>query len=124
MRVGTEGRREKADGIHCKRERDLRGHSSGALTSLSQRCFPDGNEDVTQSIMWSDFVCNAAHIARQEVPSPEPIRTVMNGGSAKAPLRLHRGSAQGLGSLESGSKAGEEDSVEDEEGVHVLGVVK
>ena len=44
--------------------------------------------------------------------------------SANAPLRLHRGSAQGYGSLRSGCEAGEEDSVEDKEGVHVLGVVK
>ena len=49
---------------------------------------------------------------------------VKNGGSAKAPLSLHRGSAQGSGSLRSGNKASEEDCVEDEEGVHVLGEVK
>ena len=45
-------------------------------------------------------------------------------GSAKAPLRLGRRSAQGSRSLRSGRKAGEEDSVEDEERVHVLSVVK
>ena len=48
----------------------------------------------------------------------------MDGGSAKSPLRLQRASAQGLGSVRSGCKAGEEDSVEDKERVHVLGVVK
>ena len=35
------------------------------------------------------------------------------GGSGKAPRKLHRGSAQGLGSVRSGCKAGEEDGVED-----------
>ena len=38
--------------------------------------------------------------------------------------RLHRGSAQGLGLLRNGCKGDEEDSVEDTERVHVLGVVK
>ena len=47
-----------------------------------------------------------------------------DGSSANAPLRLGRKSAQGLGSLRSGYKAGEEDRVEDKEGVHMLGVVK
>ena len=46
-------------------------------------------------------------------------RTAKGRGSAKAPLRCGRGSAQGLGSLRSGCKAGEEDSVEDKEEVHV-----
>ena len=40
-------------------------------------------------------------------------RTVKGRGSAKAPRRCGRGSAHGLGSLRSGFKAGEEDSVED-----------
>ena len=48
--------------------------------------------------------------------------SVKDGGSAKAPLGLHRGSAQGLGSLRRGCNAGEEDGVEDKEGVHVLSV--
>ena len=53
-----------------------------------------------------------------------PSSSVKDGGSAKAPLRLHRGSAQGLGSLRNGCKACEEDSVKDKERVHVLGAVK
>ena len=49
---------------------------------------------------------------------------VKDGGSAKAPLKLPRGSAQGVGSLRSGCRTCEKNSVEDKEGVQVLGVVK
>ena len=41
-------------------------------------------------------------------------------GSAKASLKLHRGSVQGSSSLRSGCKTG---GVEDKEGVPVLGAV-
>ena len=45
-----------------------------------------------------------------------------DGNSAKAPLRCGRRSPQGSCSLRSGCGTCEEDSVEDKEGVHVLGV--
>ena len=40
----------ESPGSQHGRERDLRGNSSGVSASSSQRCFPDGNEDVTQSM--------------------------------------------------------------------------
>ena len=54
----------------------------------------------------------------------DQAQTVKHGSSAKAPLRCGRRSPQGLCSLTVGCKTCEEDSVEDKEGVHVLGVVK
>ena len=62
-----------------------------------------------------------------EVPLPSESAPPMfrrGSGSAKAPLRYARGSPQGSCSLRGGCRTCEGDSVEDKEGVHVLGAVK
>ena len=53
-----------------------------------------------------------------------PCRSVNGRGSAKAPLRCGRRSPQGLCSLRGGCWKREEESVEDKEGVPVVGVIK
>ena len=45
-------------------------------------------------------------------------------GLSQSATWLHIGFAQGSGSLRSGCKASEEDTVEDKERMHVLGAVK
>ena len=52
------------------------------------------------------------------------LARVKGRGSAKAPLTCGRGSPQPVCLLRGGCETCEEDSVEDKEGVHVLGEVK